>query len=746
MTNEVGAALLHRRHHIVVVHPTATNFFERHNLADETQWAIDDDATMNDSGNTDGGACDEVLPVCRHARDVAEIVRANPCVLVLADTGSGKTTQIPQILLKHGVCTEGLAIAVTQPRRVAAVSVARRVAEEMQVKVGEEVGYCVRFEDKTSKLTRIKYLTDGTLLREFLTDNSLSKYSIIMLDEAHERSLNTDILFGLLKKLVSTRYPALKLVITSATLESEKFSAYFGECPVYHVHGRTFPVQIAHATEAARSYFESTIETVLDIHMNMPPGDVLVFLTGQEEIERAVQRINDKVQSISAEGACPYIQVVPLYASLSPSMQARVFQPHATNVRRVIVSTNVAETSVTVPGIVYVVDPGVVKQIEYDAMTGMETLKVVSISAVQAKQRAGRAGRTQPGYCFRFYTKENLELDMPKIQKPEIQRNSLVGTILYLKTLNLQGLDVMGFEFLDPPEPLLIADALRQLYLIGAIDCDGKVTSIGRDMSSLPLEPCLARAMVEAKRLDCIVETATVCAMLSVERIFTGNASNALVGIVSEEDFLLGDHVVLLRIYQAWQLSGYKRDFHGKYALSDRGMDFARDIRRQLLGLFHERRHREYDRNIDTMRQSLCAGFVTKIAHRLPNHNGYRTLGENPVLAQVHPPMARQLADADGLLPEWIIYHELITTSRPFMRHVLKIEPRWIAKERTLLAQTVDICRLSGGVMTEVDALSVHSQSQDASTIVRDDSKRKNGEDEIAAARARFLARKKRVK
>ena len=701
---------------------------------------------MNDSAGVNRAARDDALPVCRHARDVADIVRANRVVLVLADTGSGKTTQIPQILLERGVCEEGMTIAVTQPRRVAAVSVARRVAEEMQVKIGEEVGYRVRFEDKTSTTTRIKYLTDGTLLREFLTDNSLSKYSIVMLDEAHERSLNTDILFGVLKKLVLTRKPPLKLVITSATLESEKFSAYFGECPVYHIPGRAYPVQIAHATEAARSYFESAIATVVDIHVNMPPGDVLLFLTGQEEIDKAVQRINKETQSMG-EGACPYIQVVPLYASLPPAMQARVFQSHAANVRRVIVSTNVAETSVTVPGIVYVIDPGVVKQIEYDAMTGMETLKVVPISAVQAKQRAGRAGRTQRGHCFRLYTKENLELDMPKIQKPEIQRTSLVGAILYLKTLDLQGLDVMKFEFLDPPEPMLIADALRQLYLIGAIDCDGSVTLIGKEMSHLPLEPCLARALVEAKRLDCVAETATVCAMLSVERVFIGHTPHALTDIVNEEDFLLGDHVVLLRIYQAWESSGYRRDFHGKYALSDRGMEFARDIRNQLLGLFHERQHREYTdvKVIDAMRQSLCAGFVTKIAHRLPNHNGYRTLGENPILAQVT--MARQLADAEGLLPEWIIYHELITTSRPFMRHVLKIEPQWIIKERALLAKSVDIFRLSGGAMTVHDASTTHIQTQDARAIQqvdRDDSKRKNSEHDIAAARARFLARRKK--
>jgi len=691
------------------------------------------------------------LPVRQHADDIVDIVRHNSFVVILADTGSGKTTQVPRVLLERDVVESDRAIAVTQPRRVAAVSVARRVAREMNVKVGEEVGYSVRFEDQTSTRTRIKYVTDGTLLREFLVDPLLSRYSIVMLDEAHERSLNTDILFGLLKTLVATREPPLRIVITSATLESEKFSKYFGGCPVYNVPGRAYPVEIAHAAEAVRSYYESAIETVMDIHMTMGAGDILLFLTGQEEIDKAVRRINDEVRSM-AEGDCPDIQVLPLYASLSPAMQSRVFQPHARHVRRVIVATNIAETSLTVPGIVYVVDPGVVKHIEYDALTGMESLKVVPISAVQAKQRAGRAGRTQAGFCFRLYTKENLEVDMPKIQKPEIQRTSLVGSVLYLKTLNLQGLDVMRFEFLDAPEPALIADALRQLYIIGAIDADGLVTPIGKEMSDLPLEPCLSRAMVEAKQLDCTVETATVCAMLSVERIFTGQpcseSSNALKDLVSNEDFLLGDHVVLLRIYQAWESSGYWRDFHRKYSLSERGMESARDIRKQILSLFRDSKCRGRGKRDDVilsgLRQSLCAGFVTKVAHRLPNHNGYRTLGENPVLAQVHPTMARHLADGEGLLPEWIIYHELITTSRPFIRNVLKIEPIWISKEIDLLSKRVDVHRLSGGFIMSASENDVAvGRNTDASIKDVESSKRKNSDDAVAAARARFLARKK---
>ena len=372
-------------------------------------------------------------------------MKTNAVTVVIGETGSGKTTQIAQILLRSGVVADGSAVAVTQPRRVAAVSVAKRVAEEMGVEIGKEVGYSVRFEDRTCRLTRIKYLTDGTLLRELLEDPTLSRYSVVVLDEAHERSLHTDILFGLLKKLVSTR--ELKLVITSATLDSEKFSTYFDDAPVFTVPGRTFPVQIAHATEAPKSYFQSAIETVVDVHVNTGPGDMLVFLTGQEEIEKACRAVEAHVRSMP-EGECPDVQVLPLYASLPPDMQSRVFHPHDPNVRRIIFATNIAETSLTVPGIVFVIDPGVVKQVEYDAMTGMNALKVVPISGVQAKQRAGRAGRTQAGRCYRLYTKDALELDMPAITRPEIQRTCLVGTILYLKTLNLKGARCDDVRFL----------------------------------------------------------------------------------------------------------------------------------------------------------------------------------------------------------------------------------------------------------------------------------------------------------
>ncbi|KAG1663950.1 hypothetical protein FOA52_001076 [Chlamydomonas sp. UWO 241] len=342
---------------------------------------------------------ERTLPIRRFAKEIVEAVRANDSVTIIGETGSGKTTQLSQILLENKLAENGM-VGVTQPRRVGAVSVAKRVAEERGVELGTEVGYAVRFEDRTSAATRIKYLTDGTLLRECLEDPLLQRYAVIILDEAHERSINTDVLFGVLKRMVKKRSDAgisLKLIITSATLDGEKFSAYFNDCPVFNVPGRCFPVDIVYAREDHfTDYVSAAVDTVLQIHMKQAEGDILVFLTGQAEIEKAIARINTEVANLPAGSAGPLL-ALPLHASLPPDMQVRVFRKAQEGVRRVIVATNVAETSVTVEGVVYVVDSGVVKQKHYQPATGMDSLDVVPHSRVGATQRAGRAGRTRPG-------------------------------------------------------------------------------------------------------------------------------------------------------------------------------------------------------------------------------------------------------------------------------------------------------------------------------------------------------------
>ncbi|KAK9801894.1 hypothetical protein WJX73_008521 [Symbiochloris irregularis] len=429
------------------------------------------------------------LPV-REVQDlIVSTVKANRVTVVMAETGSGKTTQIPQILLEAGMAESG-GIAVTQPRRVAAVSVARRVAEERRCSVGQEVGFAIRFEQRCSSETRILYLTDGMLMRECLVDDQLSKYAVIVLDEAHERTLNTDILFGVLKSLVQTREQPLHLVVTSATLDGDKFSSYFRGCPVLTIPGRCFPVQLSHLLEAAEQpYLQLAVDKALDLHLYEEAGDILVFLTGQAEIEQAVAEITSEIANMPEHDACPPAIIIPLYAALPPEQQARVFEPAPDGCRRIIVATNVAETSITVDGVVYVVDTGVVKQKAYDPHTGMETLTVTSISKVQAIQRSGRAGRTRPGKCFRLYTRADYDQRMPAETVPEILRTSLQAAVLHLKTLPLQ-VDVLHFDYMDAPKRGALEDALRHLYLLGALTREGAITPLGRLMAQLPWSLC----------------------------------------------------------------------------------------------------------------------------------------------------------------------------------------------------------------------------------------------------------------
>uniref|UniRef100_A0A453HE07 Helicase ATP-binding domain-containing protein n=1 Tax=Aegilops tauschii subsp. strangulata TaxID=200361 RepID=A0A453HE07_AEGTS len=319
-----------------------------------------------------------VLPISEHEDEIVAAVEANPVIVVIGETGSGKSTQLSQILHRRGYTRRG-AIAVTQPRRVAAVSVSRRVAQELGVSIGEEVGYAIRFEDRTSEKTKIKYLTDGVLLRESLSNPELKQYSVIILDEAHERSLNTDILLGLMKRLIKHRASDLKVLITSATLDGLKVSNFFSGCPVLNIPGTIFPVEKFYSTDRPTNYIESSLRTAIDIHVKEAPGDVLIFMTGKDDIDKMVSKLEERIQNLE-EGSCMDALVLPLHGSLPPEQQVRVFSPAPPNCRRFIVATNVAETSLTVDGVVFVVDCGYVKQRQYNPSTGMYSLDVVEIS------------------------------------------------------------------------------------------------------------------------------------------------------------------------------------------------------------------------------------------------------------------------------------------------------------------------------------------------------------------------------
>lgn len=420
---------------------------------------------------------------CCGRQEFLDMYHSTQILVFVGETGSGKTTQIPQFVLFDDLPhLTSLQVACTQPRRVAAMSVAKRVADEMDVKLGEEVGYNIRFEDNTGPRTILKYMTDGMLLREAMNDHNLSRYSCIILDEAHERTLATDILMGLMKEIAARR-PDLKIIIMSATLDAQKFQRYFNDAPLLAVPGRTHPVEIYYTPEPERDYVEAALRTVLQIHATEPEGDVLLFLTGEEEIEDACRKIKLEADELLRETDCGPLSVYALYGTLSPAQQQRIFdpappprKPGGTPGRKVVVSTNIAETSLTIDGIVYVVDPGFSKQKVYNPRIRVESLLVSPISKASAQQRAGRAGRTKPGKCFRLYTEGAYKKELIEQTYPEILRSNLANTVLELKKLGID--DLVHFDFMDPPAPETMMRALEELNYLACLDDEGQVLKV----------------------------------------------------------------------------------------------------------------------------------------------------------------------------------------------------------------------------------------------------------------------------
>ncbi|XP_057486988.1 probable pre-mRNA-splicing factor ATP-dependent RNA helicase DEAH4 isoform X1 [Actinidia eriantha] len=695
------------------------------------------------------------LPILQFEEKILETIERNPVVVIIGETGSGKSTQLSQMMHKRGYTKSG-AIAVTQPRRVAAVSVSRRVAQELGVRLGEEVGYAIRFEDRTSEKTCIKYLTDGVLLRESLSNPELNQYSVIILDEAHERSLNTDILLGLMRRLIKKRSSNLKVLITSATLDGEKVSRFFGNCPILNVPGKLFPVEIFYSAERPKSYLESSFKTAIDIHVKEPEGDILIFMTGQDDIDKLVKKLEERVQSLE-EGSCMDAIILPLHGSLPPEMQVRVFSPPPPNCRRFIVATNIAETSLTVDGVVYVIDSGYVKQRQYNPSTGMYSLDIVQISRVQADQRAGRAGRTRPGKCYRLYPSTVYHEELLDATVPEIQRSSLGGSVLYLKSLDLPDMNILKFGFLDPPSSESLEDALKQLFLIDAIDENGSITSIGRTMAELPLEPSLSRTLMEANEYGCLSQALTVAAMLSAETTLLAGRSKSMEKKRKHDPPSdlpdgsgWGDHIQLLQIYEVWDQTNYDMEWCKDNNLQVRGMKFVRDVRKQLsqimqkiakgsLDVQTKERWKESREDYRKLRKALSVGYASQLAERMIRHNGYRTLGFKPQLVQVHPSCVLRIDD-EGMLPNYVVYHELISTSRPFMRNVCAVEMPWVLPILKKL-ENLNINRLSGGMVqseeqTEGEKTTLLKKDVDAARPPDDRDSR------IQAARERFLARK----
>ena len=608
-------------------------------------------------------------------------------LVLVGETGSGKTTQIPQFVLFDDLPqSQRKLVACTQPRRVAAMSVALRVANEMDVKLGDEVGYSIRFEDVTSQKTILKYMTDGMLLREAMNDHDLQRYSTIILDEAHERTLATDILMGLLKE-VAIRRPDLKIVIMSATLDAQKFQTYFNDAPLLAVPGRTYPVEIFYTQEPERDYVEAALRTVLQIHATEPEGDILLFLTGEEEIEDACRKISSEADEMIREADAGPLKVYPLYGTLPPAMQQKIFDP-APPARRTggrpgrkcIVATNIAETSLTIDGIVYVVDPGFSKQKVYNPRIRVESLLVSPISKASAQQRAGRAGRTRPGKCFRLYTEGAFKKELIEQTYPEILRSNLASTVLELKKLGID--DLVHFDLMDPPAPETLMRALEELNYLACLDDEGNLTTLGKLASEFPLDPALAVMLISSPEFYCSNEILSLTALLSVPQIFVRPASarkraDDMKALFAHPD---GDHLTMLNVYHAFKspqaLENPKQWCHDHF-LSLRALQSADNVRTQLKRIM-EREELELmstpfedKKYYENIRRALVAGFFMQVAMREGTGKTYVTVKDNQNVL-LHP------STVLGQDSEWVVYNEFVLTTKNYIRTVTAVRPEWL--------------------------------------------------------------------
>jgi len=628
----------------------------------------------------------ESLPVFKFRKELLEAIAHHQLLIVVGDTGSGKTTQLTQYLAEAGYANHGM-IGCTQPRRVAAMSVAKRVSEEVGCELGKEVGYTIRFEDRTSPETKIKYMTDGILQREILLDPDLKRYSVIMLDEAHERTISTDVLFSLLKKTLKRR-PDLKLIVTSATLDADKFSEYFNQCPIFSIPGRTFPVEVMYSREPEEDYLDAALTTVMQIHLTEPPGDILLFLTGQEEIDTSCEILYERMKALGP--SVPELIILPVYSALPSEMQSRIFDPAPPGSRKVVIATNIAETSITIDHIYYVIDPGFVKQNAYDPKLGMDSLVVTPISQAQAKQRAGRAGRTGPGKCFRLYTEAAYQSEMLPTTIPEIQRQNLSHTILMLKAMGIN--DLLHFDFMDPPPTNTMLTALEELYALSALDDEGLLTRLGRKMADFPMEPALSKVLIASADMGCSDEMLSIVAMLSVQNVFYRPKDKQQQADQKKSKFHdpHGDHLTLLNVYNGWKNSRYSDPWCFENFIQKRQMSRARDVRQQLVTIMERYKHQVVScgRNTIKVRQALCSGFFRNSARKDPQE-GYKTLVEGtPVY--MHPSSA-----LFGKPAEHVIYHTLVLTTKEYMHCATVIEPKWLVEAAPTFFKVAPTDRLS---------------------------------------------------
>lgn len=620
----------------------------------------------------------KTLPIYQYRDEFLAALETHQILVIVGETGSGKTTQLPQYLHEAGYTKNGMKVGCTQPRRVAAMSVAARVADEVGVKVGNEVGYSIRFEDNTSDKTVLKYMTDGMLLREFMTEPDLSGYSALMIDEAHERTVHTDILLALVKDLSRER-PDLKLLISSATMNAEKFSTYFDEAPIFNIPGRRYPVDIYYTPAPEANYLTAAITTTFQIHTTQPKGDILIFLTGQDEIEAAELQIAETAKKLGSR--VKELVICPIYANLPSELQSKIFEPTPDGARKVVLATNIAETSLTIDGIVYVIDPGFVKENIYNPATGMSNLVVVPCSRASTNQRSGRAGRVGPGKCFRLYTKFAYMNEMDESTTPEILRTNLNGVVLQLKSLGIN--ELLDFDFMDPPPTESLIGALNQLYALQALNHKGELTKLGRQMAEFPTEPMLAKAVLAADKEGCVEEVLSIVAMLGeASALFFRPKDKKIHADSARNRFTIkdgGDHITLLNIWNQWVDSDFSPIWSRENFLQQRSLTRARDVRDQLAKLCERVEVTPSTcgaSNHQPIKRAITAGFFPNAARLQKGGDSYRTV-KNHTTVWIHPSSVLMSVDPPEKM---VIYFELVQTTKEYMRGVLPIDPRWLSE------------------------------------------------------------------
>ncbi|XP_028410170.1 ATP-dependent RNA helicase DHX33-like isoform X2 [Dendronephthya gigantea] len=573
---------------------------------------LNHDAAMSCEDSTSNGVQqeDERLPISRARKALVREAKHHQSLIIIGETASGKSTQLPQYLYRSGFARLGV-IGCTQPRRVAAISIAERVAREMKEELGGKIGYSVRFEDVSSPNTRIKYMTDGMLLREAISDPLLKRYGVIILDEAHERTVHTDVLFGIVKTAQRNRNESggkpLKVIVMSATLEAEPFSKFFGGAKILYIEGRQHPIKTFYAAEQQTDYLHASLTAAVQLHNEQPlGGHILIFLTGQEEIELLANLLKDCLN-------------------------------------------------------------------EYNPNTGLDILRVQPVSMAQARQRLGRAGRQSPGQCYRLYTEEQF-YSLQSSTTPEIQRCNLASVVLQLKALGIK--DVGHFEFLDSPLSKAIENAVDQLTLLGALGEDGgELTGLGRNMARFPLEPRFSKTLLMSRDFNCSEDVLTIIALLSVDTIFytPPNRRDSCNAVLQKYRSAEGDHIMLLNIYRAFKAVRGNKEWCENNFINSKAMKTVLDIRTQLREICTklEIPLQSCGKDTSKIRECLTTGFFVNAAE-LQLDGSYKCFGQK-MTASIHPSSSLFKAK-----PAYVVFTELVHTSKCYMRHVAVVDPQWL--------------------------------------------------------------------